>query len=75
MPLQCRSLAFDAMQGALSMRLDWAGGFSNRTKLSFWVYVGVAGAGGLQATVPDITLGISGPRVRTHCLTNGNGCY
>jgi hypothetical protein len=51
-------------QGALSLQYTGSGGIAGRTKLSFWVYVGVAGVNGRDAKVPDITVGISGTKVR-----------
>jgi hypothetical protein len=50
------------LQGALAIAGN-VGAFAGRTKISFWMYVGVTGSNGASARVADITIGLWGPQV------------
>lgn len=51
-------------QGALALKTH-PGAFVGKYKLNFWLYVGVTGWEGTAAQVPDITINLSGSKVRS----------
>lgn len=54
-------------QGALAFKA-WNGIFQNKVAIEFWTYVGYSGSGGLNADIPDISIGISGKNVSRCCF-------